>query len=115
MPRRGQHQMAGEQLIFNAQKFHIDDPNDLRMYHMVMRKYAGSNILCTEKYFNKSSELFVYVEWLGEKDFIEEFVNPSKIREAATKNPEATAKNIKGIAKKFLHAADLKENAPTPE
>ena len=101
-------------LVFNAQKFHIDDSEDLKLYHMVMRKYAGDSVLCSEKYFNKSADLYVYVEWLGEKDFIEEFVHPSTQAALAAQNPTATAKSLKSIAGKILHAANAKDNGNAP-
>lgn len=93
-----------QKLVFNAQKFHIDNPAELENYHRVMRKYM-ENVLCTEKYFNKSSELYVYVEWMGEEDYYDEFLGSGTAAVAPV-----SPKKIQSMAKNILHLADKKEN-----
>jgi hypothetical protein len=106
--------LGKKELVFNAQKFCVDNAGDLAMYHKVMRKYAGDNVLCSERYFNKNAELFIYVEWLGEEDFVEEFCNNSN--SATLPTTSAPAASVKKIASKILHAANAKEeNAGRPD
>lgn len=103
-------------LVFNAQKFCIDNASDLEMYTRIMRKYAGDHIMCSEKYFNKNAELYVYVEWYGEKEFVEEFCNTSSSSLNTKNSLQPTTTSVKKVASKILHAAKARENAgPSPE
>jgi len=100
-----------KKLVFNAQKFHIDDPHDLAAFHEVMRKYMD-NILSTERYFNKSSELYVYVEWMGEQDFHEEF---GRVKVPNPESPKADPQKMQSLAKGILHIAKTKETSDSSE
>lgn len=108
--------LGQKELVFNAQKFCIDNASDLEMYTRIMRKYAGDHIMCSEKYFNKNAELYVYVEWYGEKDFVEEFCGQGGFAANAKQPSQPSASSVKTVAKKILHAAKAKEeNAGRPD
>lgn len=96
--------------VFNAQKFHLDDPRDHALYIEVMRKYIEYLLGPPDRYFNKDSELYVYVEWWGEEDFHTEFVAAPKLGEAAedTKTGTKDASSSKNLA---ALGAVLKEKA----
>lgn len=65
--------------VYNAQVFNVSLKNDLENYLQVLRRYGPgeleSLIKPPETFFSsKDSALFVWVEWMGEATFREEFL-----------------------------------------
>jgi len=76
--------------IFNARVFDLSKEDELQMYNVVMRRYGDMLVNSPPNFFFSAKEgaVKVYIDWMSEFSYEEEFLGEARKTEPAPLDPQ---------------------------